>query len=301
MTFQVIALGLCVKPKRYFGFSSGASGRQGGPTAAPSCSQRRSRLGISWRRRGDGSDWRCGRTSVEAAGRAFFQGPSRPDRRHGPPASEAGRNNRLAISGGAFRGIYSDRPGQPQLPTEAGFRSSSTRTICPTRNCARWAENPYYQRSVMGWTAPATPPIGAVWADQQRDQICPPSQSLDYGGSSLSQVKRRSSAGRREIARGLFVAGRDASELFNELKETFDQVAFGVRKMPTIARRRSAKSQAKIADAGCPITWEFCSSAARERPPVLATEATSAWSLHRQIAPSPAGDALRLRPSAHPV
>ena len=31
-----------------------------------------------------------------------------------------------------------------------------------------------------------------------------------------------------EIARGFFVAGRDASELFDELKETLDEVAFGV-------------------------------------------------------------------------
>ena len=32
-----------------------------------------------------------------------------------------------------------------------------------------------------------------------------------------------------EIARGFFVAGRDASELFDELKETLDEVAFGVK------------------------------------------------------------------------
>ena len=31
-----------------------------------------------------------------------------------------------------------------------------------------------------------------------------------------------------EIARGFFVAGRDASELFDELKETLDEVALGV-------------------------------------------------------------------------
>ena len=31
-----------------------------------------------------------------------------------------------------------------------------------------------------------------------------------------------------EVARGFFVAGRDASELFDELKETLDQVALGV-------------------------------------------------------------------------
>ena len=30
-----------------------------------------------------------------------------------------------------------------------------------------------------------------------------------------------------EIARGFFVAGRDASELFDELKETLDEVGFG--------------------------------------------------------------------------
>ena len=32
-----------------------------------------------------------------------------------------------------------------------------------------------------------------------------------------------------EIARGFFVAGRDASELFDELKETLDEVGFGVK------------------------------------------------------------------------
>jgi hypothetical protein len=39
-----------------------------------------------------------------------------------------------------------------------------------------------------------------------------------------------------EIARGFFVAGRDASELFEELKETLDEVAFGVEGEVTIAR-----------------------------------------------------------------
>jgi hypothetical protein len=38
-----------------------------------------------------------------------------------------------------------------------------------------------------------------------------------------------------EIARGFFVAGRDASELFDELKETLDQVAFGVEGEVAIA------------------------------------------------------------------
>ena len=39
-----------------------------------------------------------------------------------------------------------------------------------------------------------------------------------------------------EIARGFFVAGRDASELFDELKETLDEVAFGVEREVAIAR-----------------------------------------------------------------
>ena len=38
-----------------------------------------------------------------------------------------------------------------------------------------------------------------------------------------------------EIARGFFVAGRDASELFEELKETLDEVAFGVESEVAIA------------------------------------------------------------------
>ena len=33
----------------------------------------------------------------------FFQGPARPDRRHGPSAGEAGRDDRLAVPGGAVR------------------------------------------------------------------------------------------------------------------------------------------------------------------------------------------------------
>ena len=39
-----------------------------------------------------------------------------------------------------------------------------------------------------------------------------------------------------EIARGFFVAGRDASELFDELKETLDEVGFGVKGEVAIAR-----------------------------------------------------------------
>ena len=38
-----------------------------------------------------------------------------------------------------------------------------------------------------------------------------------------------------EIARGLFVARRDASELFDELKETLDEVALGVERKIAIA------------------------------------------------------------------
>jgi hypothetical protein len=40
---------------------------------------------------------------------------------------------------------------------------------------------------------------------------------------------------REEIARGFFIAGRDASELFEELKETLDEVAFGVEGEVAIA------------------------------------------------------------------
>ena len=38
-----------------------------------------------------------------------------------------------------------------------------------------------------------------------------------------------------EIACGFFVAGRDASELFDELKETLDEIAFGVEGEVAIA------------------------------------------------------------------
>ena len=39
-----------------------------------------------------------------------------------------------------------------------------------------------------------------------------------------------------EIARSFFVTGCDASELFDELKETLDEVAFGVEGEVAIAR-----------------------------------------------------------------
>lgn len=39
-----------------------------------------------------------------------------------------------------------------------------------------------------------------------------------------------------EISCGFFVSGRDASELFDELKETLDEVAFGVKGVVAIAR-----------------------------------------------------------------
>ena len=38
-----------------------------------------------------------------------------------------------------------------------------------------------------------------------------------------------------EVARGFFVAGRDASELFDELKETLDEVALGIESEVAIA------------------------------------------------------------------
>jgi hypothetical protein len=38
-----------------------------------------------------------------------------------------------------------------------------------------------------------------------------------------------------EIARGFFIAGRDASELFDELKETLDEVALGIESEVAIA------------------------------------------------------------------
>ncbi len=40
----------------------------------------------------------------------------------------------------------------------------------------------------------------------------------------------------QEIACGFFVSGRDASELSDELKETLDEVAFGVKGVVAIAR-----------------------------------------------------------------
>jgi hypothetical protein len=38
-----------------------------------------------------------------------------------------------------------------------------------------------------------------------------------------------------EIARGLFVAGRDAAELFDEIEEALDEVALGVEREIALA------------------------------------------------------------------
>jgi hypothetical protein len=60
-----------------------------------------------------------------------------------------------------FGAVYSDKPGQPPLPTRLmpGFRSSSTRTICPTRSCARASSR---TRTSSSSAARILPPQAAV-------------------------------------------------------------------------------------------------------------------------------------------
>ena len=64
-----------------------------------------------------------------------------------------------------FGAVYSDKPGQPPLPTRlmAGFRSSSTRTICRTRTSARWVENPYFQLFCDGMDGPGASAMLALY------------------------------------------------------------------------------------------------------------------------------------------
>src|SRR6202034_3416329 len=77
-----------------------------------------------------------------------FQGPARPDRRHGSSAGEAGRNDRLAVLEERFGAVYWYKPGQPPLPTRlmAGLSIlKHTHNLSDEELCARWIENPYYQ------------------------------------------------------------------------------------------------------------------------------------------------------------
>src|SRR6202522_3314677 len=77
-----------------------------------------------------------------------FQGPARPDRRHGSSAGEAGRNDRLAVLEERFGAVYWYKPGQPPLPTRlmAGLSIlKHTHNLSDEELCARWIENPCYQ------------------------------------------------------------------------------------------------------------------------------------------------------------
>src|SRR5690349_4395402 len=77
-----------------------------------------------------------------------FQGPARPDRRPEPSAGEAGLNDRLAVQEARFGAVYSDKPGQPPLPTRlmAGLSIlKHTHNLSDEELCARYLENTYYQ------------------------------------------------------------------------------------------------------------------------------------------------------------
>jgi len=75
----------------------------------------------------------------------------------------------------------------PTSPDSGRCRQGSWRavdpqahTICPTRVSAAGSSTRTSSSSVMGWTAPAPAPCWRCRAYQQRNQICPPSQSLGW-------------------------------------------------------------------------------------------------------------------------
>jgi Transposase domain (DUF772) len=77
-----------------------------------------------------------------------FQGPARPDRRHGSSAGEAGRKDRLAVSGGAIRrGLFGQAGSTAAAHAADGGLSilKHTHNLSNEELCARWIENPYYQ------------------------------------------------------------------------------------------------------------------------------------------------------------
>src|SRR3984885_6840611 len=79
-----------------------------------------------------------------------FQGPARPDRRHGSSAGELAGTIDWRFLEERFGAVYSDKPGQPPLPTRlmAGLSIlKHMHDLSDEELCARWVENPYYQRS----------------------------------------------------------------------------------------------------------------------------------------------------------
>ena len=83
-----------------------------------------------------------------------------------------------------FGAVYSDKAGHPPLPTRlmAGLSIlKHMHNLSDEDLCARWVENPYYQLFCDGMDGPGASAMLALYGlDQQRDQICPPSQSLGW-------------------------------------------------------------------------------------------------------------------------
>src|SRR6202034_4338824 len=95
-----------------------------------------------------------------------FQGPARPDRRHGSSAGEAGRNDRLPVLEDRFGAVYWYKPGQPPLPTRlmAGLSIlKHTHNLSDEELCARFLENPYYQLFCDGMDGPGACAILALY------------------------------------------------------------------------------------------------------------------------------------------
>ncbi len=82
-----------------------------------------------------------------------------------------------------FGAVYSDKVGHPPLPTRlmAGFSILKHMHDLSDEELCAGSRIPITSCSVMGGTVPAPPPCRrCAWADQQRDQTCPPSQSLGW-------------------------------------------------------------------------------------------------------------------------
>jgi hypothetical protein len=82
---------------------------------------------------------------------------------------------------GRFGAVYLNKPSHPTAADKAHGAAVDLKhmhDLSDEELCARFLESPYYQLSVMGWTVRRL--RGAAPVDHQRDQPCPPPQSLDW-------------------------------------------------------------------------------------------------------------------------
>ena len=141
-----------------------------------------------------------------------------------------------------------------------------------------------------GWLADSPWPPSAGLAQLVEQRFCKPW----VGGSSPSTGTKSLSDDRSDVPRSPSIRWR---RCFTSSPRRERDSSLPLAKLGSDRPSREPESRMPAIS----INWEFCSSTARERPPVLATGAMSAWSLHRRTAPPPAGDALRPRLSGHPV